>query len=439
MAPTDLGLLPPGVGAGDLVYRTPPDTRIVRAEGVRLWDVTGRPYLDGEAANGAAALGYDASLLADAAALCAALPGLPSFCESEQRVDVLGRLSELFERSTGSRGRISVELGGAQGIEMAMRIVAAHRGRGPVLVFEGGYHGRSPFTGHLSASNRYRATQPWPGPSVLRLPYPDCNSCPHRIGEGCNPTCTAAITRLGTNDLFGVPGADAAEGVAALVFEPLLNVGGCVMPDSGHLRAVADHARSLGALIVVDEIFTGLHRLGPTWGHQLHAVDPDIIVASKALTNGITPFAAVWAREPLADPQFFPPGSHSSTFAGNPFSLAAVDAVLDRWAARPDPAGAVAAYGAELSRLLAGLERHDLVKAVSVVGALARVELSEPVAMQVRAAATSDTGRPGLLLASTGMAPHVLALHPPLTATPDELAEMTQLLSAALENVAHDL
>lgn len=402
MAPTDLGLLPAGVGAGDLVYRSPPDTQMVRADGVRLWDVAGRPYLDAEAANGAAALGYDASILADAAARCAALPGLPSFCESQQRAAVLGRLSDLFERSTGNCGRVSVELGGAQGIEMAMRIVAAHRGRGSVLVFEGGYHGRSPFTGHLSASNRYLATQPWPGPSVLRLRYPDCNSCPHRIGAGCNPACTASITRLGTNDLFGVPGPDAEEGVAALIFEPLLNVGGCVMPDPTHLRAVVDHARSLGALIVVDEIFTGMHRLGPTWGHQLHDLRPDIIVASKALTNGITPFAAVWARAPLADPQYFPPGSHSSTFAGNPFSLAVVDAVLDRWDALADPSSMVASYAAVLTDLLTGLERLDQVKATSVVGALARVELRGPVAMQVRAAATASNGRPGLLLASTG-------------------------------------
>jgi 4-aminobutyrate aminotransferase-like enzyme len=439
MSPTDLALVPGGLGAGDLVYRTPPETRMVRAEGVRLWDSTGRPYLDAEAANGAVSFGYDGTLVAEAARRCTALPGLPSFCESEPRVSVLQRLNHRFEAALGRPGRVSVELGGAQGIEMAMRIVAANRGRGPVLVFEGGYHGRSPFTAHLSASNRYRANQPWPGPSVIRLPYPDCASCPHRIGQACNPACTAAITRLGSNDVFGVPGPEAAEGVSALIIEPLLNVGGCVLPDSAHLRAVVEHARSLGALIVVDEIFTGMHRLGPEWGHQLHGIDPDIVVASKALTNGITALSAIWAREPLASPAVFPPGSHSSTFAGNPFAIATVDAVLDRWDAWPDPAARIADYAEDLATALGRLDGIDLVKRHSVVGALARVELRAPVAIAVRAAATAPADRPGLLLASTGMAPHVVALHPPLTATAAELTEMVELLTATLEELTDEL
>src|SRR6185437_17042778 len=119
MSPTDLALVPGGLGAGDLVYRTPPETRMVRAEGVRLWDSTGRPYLDAEAANGAVSFGYDGTLVAEGARRCTALPGLPSFCESEPRVSVLQRLNHRFEAALGRPGRVSVELGGAQGIEMA--------------------------------------------------------------------------------------------------------------------------------------------------------------------------------------------------------------------------------------------------------------------------------------------------------------------------------
>ncbi len=104
-----------------------------------------------------------------------------------------------------------------------------------------------------------------------------------------------------------------------------------MLPDTNHPRRVVDHVRSLGGLIVVEEIFTGLHRLGPEWGFPLHSIEPDIVVASKALTNGVTPLSCMWAREPLAAPDVFPPGSHSSTFAGNPLALAVVDVVLDRW------------------------------------------------------------------------------------------------------------
>ena len=432
--------VPAGLAAGDLVYRTPPRVRFVRAQGVRLYDTAGRPYLDAEACNGAAALGYDAELVQEAGRRASVLPALPSFCESELRVRVLQRLEALFSELTGVPGRVAVELGGAQGIEMALRIVAAHRGGGPVLTFQGGYHGRSPFTAHLSASSRYRAVQPWPGPGVVRLPYPDCGSCPHRPATGCNPACAASVERLGRNDLLGVPGPRDPDGVAALVLEPLLNVGGAVLPDGAHLRRVVDHVRSLGGLIVVDEIFTGLHRLGPRWGFLLHELRPDIVVASKALTNGVTPLACVWAREPLAAPDRFPPGSHSSTFAGNPHALATVDAVLDRWAAWPDPGRDVGERGRHLAAALArDCGGHRLVRQVEGVGMLARVRLAGPHALALRARAAGPGPDEGLLLASTGMAPDTVILHPPLTSTPAELDAMSGLLARALTALAADL
>ncbi|GII65319.1 diaminobutyrate--2-oxoglutarate transaminase [Sphaerisporangium krabiense] len=422
--------IPGWIAAGDLVYRTPPEVRFARASGVRLYDEEDHEYVDAEAANGALALGYDRELLRDACERAMDLPALPSFCESGLRLRVLERLAGRFSRALGAPGRVAVELGGAQGIEMAMRVVAANRGGGTVLTFQGGYHGRSPFTAHLSASSRYRAAQPWPGPDVVRLPYPDCATCVHRpSGGGCNPACAAAIERLGTEDPFGVP----PTGVAALVVEPLLNVGGFVLPDSGHLRRVVDHVRSLGGLIVVDEIFTGLHRLGPEWGFQLHGIEPDIVVAGKALTNGLTAFSCVWAREPLAAPEVFPPGSHSSTFAGNPLALAVVDAVLDRWDAPDTPARTVPALAARLEDALSPLAKRDLVRAVRVVGGVAVVELEGPHASRLRAIASRPrAGRPGLLLASTGMAPSAVALHPPLITAGEDVNLVAELLEQAI-------
>jgi 4-aminobutyrate aminotransferase-like enzyme len=432
--------VPSRIVAGDLVYRTPPATRFTRAHGVRLHDVDGREYLDGEAANGALSWGYDPEIVREACLRVMSMPALPSFCESELRTRVLGRLADRFDRAVGAPGRVAVELGGAQGIEMAMRIVAAHRGDGPILSFQGGYHGRSPFTAHISSSSRYRASQPWPGPEVVRLPYPDCATCPHRpAGGGCNSACASAIERLGVDDVFGLPTAHASRGVAALVVEPLLNVGGFVLPDSAHLRRVADHVRSLGGLIVVDEIFTGMHRLGPEWGFQLHGLDPDIVVASKALTNGVTAFSSIWVREPLGDPAVFPPGSHSSTFAGNPHALAVVDTVLDRWDGWPDAAAAVEALAEELRAALEPLSRLDIVRGVTVIGGLARIELAGPYASRVRALAADATVRPGLLLASTGMAPSVVALHPPLVTSAEDIRIMARVLADSLEELEREV
>jgi 4-aminobutyrate aminotransferase-like enzyme len=235
----DVNEVPDWIAAGDLVYRPPLLGRMTSASGLRLYDDEGFEYLDAEAANGAMSWGYDADILREACLRALPLPALPSFCESGLRVRVLERLAERISRAVGVPGRVAIELGGAQGIEMAMRIVAANRGALPVMTFQGGYHGRSPFTAHLSASSRYRAVQPWPGPDVIRLPFPDCASCSHRQPEGgCNPACAAAITRLGSDDRLGTP-----PEVAALVLEPLLNVGGFVLPDPRHVRQVAEHVR----------------------------------------------------------------------------------------------------------------------------------------------------------------------------------------------------
>src|ERR1700716_2260745 len=104
------GDVPAAVVAGDLVYRTPPAQSFVQAEGVRLRDAAGKEYLDGEAANGTVSLGYDPSILLEAAAKTATLPALPSFCESELRLRVLEKIAQRLDTAVGVKGRIAVEL-----------------------------------------------------------------------------------------------------------------------------------------------------------------------------------------------------------------------------------------------------------------------------------------------------------------------------------------
>ncbi|WP_411139197.1 aminotransferase class III-fold pyridoxal phosphate-dependent enzyme [Streptomyces sp. C10] len=99
--------------------------------------------------------------------------------------------------------------------------------------------------------------------------------------------------------------------MSAFIFESVQNVGGMVEPDPALLRAAVDHARANGAMVIAAEIFTGMHRSGPHWGFQRSGITPDVVVASKALTNGAAALSAVWARERLVAPQTYRPGSHS--------------------------------------------------------------------------------------------------------------------------------
>lgn len=421
---------------GDFVYREPAPPVFVASEGCALVDSEGNRYLDAEAANGAAALGYDATLLADAARAVAGLPGLPSFCESSLRLSVADRLGRRFEEATGLRGRVAFDLGGAQGIELAVKIALRSRAARQFAVFEGGYHGRSIFTSQLSASRRYRATSLDMGVGITRFPYPDCTRC--RFGQTsttCATECISFVRTSMSSELGGVV-AGGANDVCAFVFEPIVNVGGMAFPDKRYLEGAVRIMRESGALIIADEVFTGFGRTGRQWGFQHYDIVPDIIVASKALTNGMAPLSCVWAREPLASPEAFPPGTHSVTFGNNPLGLALASAVLDRFDGWPGWAARVAAIERALGEILADIARGStLVERVDVRGAVARVVLRRPIshdlrqiALRVGRAGPAAAGYTGLLVASTGMAPEVLALHPPLVIGDDDLGHLADLL-----------
>lgn len=424
------------VARGDLVYSRATVPRFTHSRGVVLEDEARRRYLDAEASSGTAGLGFDSTILTAAAQRAAAMPVLPSFCESPLRQSVAARLAARMKDVTGRAGRIAFDLGGAQGIELALRVVRSNTSRPRFVVFEGGYHGRSGLTSQLSASPRYRRGVDESVP-VTRLPYPDIEQA--RFGEASELAATTALAyvrQLATMEFAGLTQAGREPEVAALVFEPILNAGGMVRPDASYLRGVVETFRSLGALIVVDEIFCGFHRTGPAWGFQHYqAIDPDIVVMGKAVTNGIVPLSCVWAREPLMDPEHFPPGSHSATFQTTPIALAVADEVLNRYDRWQD-------LDAQLARVEAGLRAaiDEVVRSFPMAlsgwasGGLGRIRLDRPLAGRaVELALRIGEREPvdgfhGAILGGPRMAPNVITLHPPLIIGEPELRALRKLL-----------
>ncbi|WP_203072153.1 aminotransferase class III-fold pyridoxal phosphate-dependent enzyme [Falsiroseomonas ponticola] len=432
------------LGKGDFVYRGHFVPIFHSGSGATLTDANGRRYLDAEAANGAAAFGYDQTILAEACAILGELPLLPSFCESALRLDYAEQIANWIEAQTGVRGRVAFDLGGAQGIELAVKIAAFNRVGGErIVTFEGAYHGRSPFTSQLSSSDRYRR---WIGSflPVTRLPLPDCVRC--RFGrrpEVCNVECGTYAASLFREDFAGLVSRGDLTRLIAFVFEPMLNVGGMAVPDQRYLAGVISELRQAGVLIIADEVFTGLYRLGTALGVQRYEIVPDIIVLSKALTNGMAPFSCVWAREPLLDPQNFPPGSHSITFANNPLSFALARVVLGRFLDTDTVEHKVKTVCSFLNRLGASIAtRFPLVIDAGVVGAVLRLRLRAPLAERLREVAKQAgadnpvAGYYGLLVASTGMTNDVLALHPPLTLTDSDMEVIEGLLNQTFESVS---
>lgn len=433
---------PAWLAAGDFVYRDPPVPVMTSASGCVLSDGAGHHYLDAEAANGSVALGYDPTILPQAVSRTADLTAAPSFVETGIRLEVSERIAEMVNERATRAGRVAFELGGAQGIELAMKIVHSTGRRGRILTFEGGYHGRSPYTAQLSASERYRTAGA--GLPVQRFPHPDCQQCRFgQVPETCAHECVQFVKRSFTSDLVGLRG---AEDIAALVIEPVLNVGGMAAPDDEYLESLVEAARNAGALVIVDEVFTGLYRTGTRWGFEQTPVEPDLIVFSKALTNGITPLSCVWGRAELMNPDTWSPGSHSSTFAGNPLALAVADTVMDRLLDDAWRKPRLEDLNAGLRRIVASLEEEfpELIHSSWTRGGVSRLLLSGAKAAVVRERASTIAaddpidGFTGVLVASTGMAPNVVSLHPPFTISESELASVGLLLARTLGSVTRE-
>lgn len=171
------------------------------------------------------------------------------------------------------------------------------------------------------------------------------------------------------------------------------------------------------------------------WGFEHYDFLPDIVIGSKALTNGIVPLAFVWGRDPLMDEQHFRPGSHSATYQTTQLGLAVAAEVLDRYEAWQHPAHDLALLETALRSAVDDIvERHPLARSSWASGGLARILLSRPIAGQLLDQARSIArdapvdGVHGLILASTGMAQNVIALNPPLTIRIDEVVILAELL-----------
>lgn len=426
---------------GDFVYRHEPVPVFIKAYGPILEDADGYKYFDAEAANGTTSLGFDNSILEEAAKRAQPIPSIPSFCETEIRLNVAEKLGKKMNEVTGVKGKIAFELGGAQGIELALKVIKTNTKKSQFVVFQGGYHGRSIFTSQLSASHRYRSIMgDWRVP-VIRLPYPDYEqSAFSDAPEEWVDRTLASIRQLTETEMGGMAIKSGEQDVAAFILEPMLNAGGIVKPSAKFINEVVKIFRNLGALIVVDEIFCGFFRTGKMFGFQHYDFTPDMVIMSKAITNGITPLSAVWARDPIMSEKNFPPGTHSATYINNPFTMTVADTVLDRYAKWKT-------IDKDLENLETGLRKmidtvvktSKLAKSGFALGGVGRILLKNSDAGKILDIARVVTrenpidGIHGLILASTGMSPNVVAINPPLTLKEKDIENLTKLLILTFE------
>jgi acetylornithine/N-succinyldiaminopimelate aminotransferase len=372
-------------------YGVPP-VALAGGNGAVVTDVDGKSYLDllgGIAVN---VLGH----------------GHPAIVEAVTRqMSTLGHTSNLYAAEPGvalaealvgllgsdAETRVLFCNSGTEANEAAFKL-SRLTGRTKLVAAEGGFHGRTMGALALTGQPSKQAPfAPLPG-DVTHVPYGDVDALAAAVGDD----------------------------TAAVFLEPIMGESGIVVPPDGYLVAAREITARHGALLVLDEVQTGMGRTGTFFAHQHDGITPDVVTMAKGLGGGL-PIGACLATGPAA--QLLTPGLHGSTFGGNPICASAALAVL-RVIADDDLVRRAGALGKTLHQSIESLQ-HPSIDHVRGRGLLVGVVLTAPEAKDVEAAAREA----GFLV--NAAAPDVVRLAPALTITEPQLETFVTALPGILE------
>lgn len=372
-------------------YGVPP-VALASGNGAVVTDVDGKSYLDllgGIAVN---VLGHGHPAVLDAVTrqmstlghtsnLYAAEPGIAL---AEALVGLLG---------TDAEARVFFCNSGTEANEAAFKL-SRLTGRTKLVAAQGGFHGRTMGALALTGQPSKQAPfAPLPG-DVNHVPYGDVDALAAAVGDD----------------------------TAAVFLEPIMGESGIVVPPDGYLAAARDITTRHGALLVLDEVQTGMGRTGTFFAHQHDGITPDVVTLAKGLGGGL-PIGACLAIGPAA--QLLTPGLHGSTFGGNPICAAAALAVL-RVLAAEDLVRRAGVLGKTLHQSIESLH-HPSIDHVRGRGLLCGIALTSPTAKEVEAAARAA----GFLV--NAAAPDVVRLAPALIITEHQLDTFVTALPGILD------
>ncbi|HUN68287.1 MAG TPA: aminotransferase class III-fold pyridoxal phosphate-dependent enzyme, partial [Burkholderiales bacterium] len=283
---------------GDTVHYAERPKFFERCEGSYLYDLHGAEYLDLQMWYSAVNLGYANATVTEAMhAQMKKLPQLACQYLHREKIELAEMICESVERGFGMKGRVHFNVGGAQAIEDALKLVRMSTGRQRMLAFQGGYHGRTLAASAITSSYRYREAFGEFADRAEFIPYPYTFRSPFRgDAQRTEDHCIAEFERLFEHEYTGAwnPKTGRSE-FGALFAEAVQGTGGYVIPPKNYFRRLAAICRQRGILLVDDEIQMGFYRTGKMWAMEHFDVQPDIIVFGKALTNGMNPLSGIWA------------------------------------------------------------------------------------------------------------------------------------------------
>jgi acetylornithine/N-succinyldiaminopimelate aminotransferase len=376
-------------------YGLPP-VAITRGVGCRVWDADGREYLDLIAGIAVSSLGHAHPAIVEAVSRqVATVAHTSNLYLHEREIELAEQLLTLL----GTDGKVFFANSGAEANEAAIKLVRRIAGPGrPVIVAaERSFHGRT--MGSLALTGKESIRTPF-GPfglTVRFVPYGDTEA----LGAALGPD------------------------VAAVFLEPGLGESGVIPAPAGYLRAAREACDTSGALLVLDEIQSGIGRTGAWFAHQAAGIRPDVLTLAKGLGGGLPIGVCVGLG---AAGSGFAKGDHGSTFGGNPVACAAALAVLGTI----ERDGLLAHVTTVGDQLAAGVEalRHPLVAGVRGLGLWRAIVLTAEVAPAAEAAARLA----GFLV--NAVQPDAIRLAPPLILSAAEAAEFTAALPGILDEAS---
>ena len=306
---------------GDTVHYAEPPKIFRRCEGSFLYDSENLPYLDLQMWYSAASFGYQNPRLGEVfKKQIDTLPQLACQYLHEEKVLLAEKICHSCEEQFKEKGRVHFNVGGAQAVEDALKLIRNWKRKNLIFAFMGGYHGRTLGASAITSSYRYRRRYGHFSDRAAFIPYPYCFRCYYgKKREDCEFYCISQFKKLFETEYYSFvdPKTKDSEYIAFFI-EPIQGTGGYVIPPTGYFKRLKRVLDDWGILLVDDEIQMGIYRTGKLWAIEHFEVAPDILVFGKALTNGLNPLSGIWAREELINPSVFPPGSTHSTFSSNP-------------------------------------------------------------------------------------------------------------------------
>ena len=372
---------------------------IVRGQGTRVWDEDGKEYLDFTSGWAVNSLGHSHPVQVKAI--------------QEQAATLIQTSNQFFTVPQIELARLLVDNScldrvffsnsGAEANEGAVKLARKYgrihaNGAYQVITALNSFHGRTLAMAAATGQPHYQEQWQPLSPGFVNVPYDDIDA----IKEATNDeTC-------------------------AVMLEPVQGEGGVNVPSSDYLKQVREWCDENNLVMILDEVQTGLGRLGTLFGYEQFGVEPDAITLAKGLGGGV-PIGAFLAKEKFC---LLAPGDHGSTFGGNVLTCAGAAAVVD-FVIKNDVSANVRAMGQRLNQGLENLKsRYPIITEVRGLGLLLAIQLNAEIAPQLVARSNEE----GLLL--NPLRPNAIRLMPPLNVTADEVDEALEKLAVALKEVA---